>query len=272
MFRTIETSIWDDPKVINLPPLGKLLFAYLITNRHSHLSGIYYLPDSLISTETGIQHKNLDTLWDTLSDSGLSWNDKKTHVVFVKNMFRYQGRGDKNLRAAANNIKTLHNSILINRFLESYPEIKRYGIDRVSDTPSEFGVKNQEQEQKKNKETTLASSDKSLSAGCACFTELPCTGKQKTFLVMTEYVLEMKTLYPGIDIEKETLRAKGWLVNNPAKRKTYQGMTHFLANWYSRAQNNGGNGNGRKPEPESIFDQMRREADEEERNAKQAGD
>jgi hypothetical protein len=56
----------------------------------------------------------------------------------------------------------------------------------------------------------------------------------------------MKILYPGVDIEEETLRAKGWLINNPKKGKTYDGMTRFLGNWYTREQNenNGGGGNG----------------------------
>ena len=71
------------------------------------------------------------------------------------------------------------------------------------------------------------------------FTELPCTGPRKSFSVTNEYVEEMKNLYPGIDIEKETLAAKAWLINNPTKAKTYSGITKYLGNWYSRAQNNG---------------------------------
>lgn len=262
MYRTIETSFWDDPKVANLNPQAKLLFVYLITNRHSHVSGIYYLPDGLIADEIGVNLKQLDTLWHTLSDLGLSWRDKKTHVVYVKNMFRYQGRGDKNLRAAANNIKTLHNSILINKFIENYPEIKRYGIDRVSDRYSQIGIQEQEQykEQEQEQETTLASSDEnpSLSA-CDVFCELPCNGNgHKTFIVQTCYIDEMKKAYPGVDVESETLRAKAWLISNPQKRKTHTGMTRFLNFWYSRNQNKL---DYKKPEQENYFDRLLQEED-----------
>lgn len=170
MYRTIETSTWNDPKILQLDQAGKLLWVYLLTNRHSHMSGIYYLPCSLITEEIGIPEKRLDTLWDTLSSLELSWYEKKTHIVFVKNMFRYQGRGDKNFRAAANNIRTLHNSLLINKFVDTYPEICKYGInrvsDRVSDRDSRVGIQEQEQEQEQDKKLLVASQPCEIGKRC----------------------------------------------------------------------------------------------------------
>ncbi len=54
MYRTICTQLWTDKKVQQLGVSGKLLFCYLITNPHSHLSGIYYLPQELITKEAGL--------------------------------------------------------------------------------------------------------------------------------------------------------------------------------------------------------------------------
>ena len=68
------------------------------------------------------------------------------------------------------------------------------------------------------------------------FTELPCTGKTQTWPVTKSYIAEMAPLYPGIDIQSEILRAKGWLLNNPTKRKTAVGMTRFLGSWFAREQ------------------------------------
>lgn len=68
------------------------------------------------------------------------------------------------------------------------------------------------------------------------FTELPCTGKTQTWPVTKSYIAEMAPLYPGIDIQSEILRAKGWLLNNPTKRKTDRGMTSFLGRWFAREQ------------------------------------
>jgi hypothetical protein len=101
--------------------------------------------------------------------------------------------------------------------------------------------------------TTLASSGKPLSADslseCECpvediFCEMPCTGKDGIFIVRRSYLEQMKILYLGIDIESETLRAKGWLLNNPRRQKTFRGMTKFLGGWYERAQNDWRNKRG----------------------------
>ena len=155
MFRTIETSIWTDPKVSSLASDGKLLFVYLVTNSHGHLGGIYYLPRVLMQLETGIAKSRLDTLCDTLSDLGLVKFDTAREVVWVVNMLRYQGRGDKVNRSVAKHVQTLHKSCLIKDFATHYPEVSAIMedtlCDTLSDTPS---TQEQEQEQikKQNKE------------------------------------------------------------------------------------------------------------------------
>lgn len=152
MYRTIETSIWSDPAFRDLPANGKLLFIYLVTNIHTHVSGIYYLPTSLAAYETKLAEPEIDTLWDTLSGVGLSRRDKKTEVIWVVNMFRYQGKGRKNEKSAGRQLATLHNTPLIKDFLTKYPAVKRHAKDRVSDTLSRVGASClQEQEQEQDK-------------------------------------------------------------------------------------------------------------------------
>lgn len=98
----------------------------------------------------------------------------------------------------------------------------------------------------------LASSDeKSLSPTSPILFELPCTGKSKIFPIVESFIAEMKEYYPGVDIEQEILRAKGWLVTNSSRGKTFKGMPRFLNSWFSRCQNNGGNGSGKQSE--SLF-------------------
>ena len=72
---------------------------------------------------------------DTLSIGDLAFYDPVNQVVFVKNMLRYQGAGVKNNQAAANQLGNVHNSNLINTFLEAYPEVKIYSL-KNSDTLS----------------------------------------------------------------------------------------------------------------------------------------
>ena len=140
IYRTICTQLWTDKKVQRLTVHGKLLFVYLITNPHTHLSGIYYLPKELITKETGLSNALSDTLFNTLSapEMDLAYYDAENSIVFVINMFRYQGRGEKNERSAAVHNSSLHYSPLVAMFLERYPRVKQYCpqafLDRVSDT------------------------------------------------------------------------------------------------------------------------------------------
>ncbi len=140
IYRTICTQLWTDRKIQQLTVQGKLLFVYLITNPHTHLSGIYYLPIELITKETGLSNTVSHTLFDTLSDplNDLVYYDDENSIVFVTNMFRYQGRGEKNERSAAVHNLSLHYSPLVTMFLERYPRVRQYCpqafLDRVSDT------------------------------------------------------------------------------------------------------------------------------------------
>ena len=164
MYRTLETALWTDPKVRQVPPMAKLLFVYLITNNHAHVSGIYYLPDLLITHETGI--KGIDTLSDTLSIHKLVLRDKNTEVYWVINMLRYQGAGEKVYRGVLQHLRGLHDSPLIPQYLHHYKEFldpiiarnprlairSRYPIGYPLDTHARE-VQEQEQEQEQEQDT-----------------------------------------------------------------------------------------------------------------------
>ena len=132
MYRTICTELWTDPKIKALPIEGKCLFVYLITNPHTHLSGIYYCPIAFMSEELKLSEQRINTLLDTLSIPNLAWFDRSTTTVFVVNMFEYQGKGPKNYTCAASHLRTLHHSSLIGKFITRYPDITGYGIDTHS--------------------------------------------------------------------------------------------------------------------------------------------
>lgn len=148
MYRTVDAKFWHDAKIKKLRPEAKLLMLYLFTNPHTHLCGLYYLPLVMQCEETGLTRKALDTLWDTLSRQNLAWFHAETGTVFVKNMFRYQGRGTKNELSAVSQLQTLIDSPLVTEFVKVYQQF----ADRVSDRVSEFGTPEQEQEQEQDKD------------------------------------------------------------------------------------------------------------------------
>lgn len=122
MYRTICCEFWTDPKVRALTPHQKLIFLYLITNPHSHLSGIYYMPRPFIEHEVGL-NGGFAQEWAGLLASGLIEYDERLSQVWVVQMLPYQARGQNADKGVANHLGTLHNSPLVERFLLRYPHI-----------------------------------------------------------------------------------------------------------------------------------------------------
>jgi hypothetical protein len=54
-FKQIQVRIWQDNWFLSLTPEEKLFWIYIITNEHSHISGLYELAKPLISPCTGIK-------------------------------------------------------------------------------------------------------------------------------------------------------------------------------------------------------------------------
>lgn len=55
----------------------------------------------------------------------------------------------------------------------------------------------------------------------------------KQFTLPEQFVLELKSTYPRIDVEYQLKKARLWLIANPARQKTNRGMTRYLNNWMS---------------------------------------
>ena len=125
MYRTICCELWTDDKVQALPPLSKLLFLYLITNPHSHMSGIYYLPHVLMEHEVGLG-RGFDGAWMGLLNSKLVEEYRPLSQVWVVNMLPYQAKGNKSEKGVASHLSTLHSSPLLERFLVKYPHITQW--------------------------------------------------------------------------------------------------------------------------------------------------
>jgi hypothetical protein len=134
MYRNIHTELWSDPKIKEAlkskNPDTVLLFLWFITNELAHLSGIYAVEKFFIMGKLNYSDKRLDDLLHTLNESKLAFYDHEFEVVFVRSMFKHQGRGAKNEQSAAKHLETLHGCPLILKFLETYPNVK----NRVSDT------------------------------------------------------------------------------------------------------------------------------------------
>lgn len=59
------------------------------------------------------------------------------------------------------------------------------------------------------------------------------------FPVTEEMVKEWGELYPAVDVMQQLRNARGWLVDNPTRRKTKSGIGRYLHNWLAKEQNRG---------------------------------
>jgi hypothetical protein len=220
MYRQICCHFWTDPKVHVLDPHTKLLFLYLITNPHSHFSGIYYLPIETIRIETGLRVPRYPI--DTLSDPYLAFFDDITSTIWVKNMLKYQGVGAKHVVAISKHLQTLHYSCLIKSFLEEYASFQipyRYPIGGVSG----IFVKEKEKEKEKEQEREQPAERRRSSHTAPADFKLSESDRQ--------WASETK---PGINVELETAKFLDYEFRTPHRDwlKTWR-------NWIRNAKSNG---------------------------------
>lgn len=58
--------------------------------------------------------------------------------------------------------------------------------------------------------------------------------------IYQEDVEEWSNLYPAVDVMQCLRNMKGWLLSNPAKRKTSKGIKRFITTWLQKEQDRGG--------------------------------
>lgn len=68
--------------------------------------------------------------------------------------------------------------------------------------------------------------------------DFPTVGGEEWALTQ-EKLAEWERTYPMMDVQAECRKARQWLSDNPARRKTARGMDRFLGSWLSRAQDGG---------------------------------
>jgi len=103
------------------------------------MSGLYYLPLPLAEHETGYEESKLKSHFDELDQKGLAKYDSQFELIWVVNMLKYQAHNEKQLKAVAKHLDSLHECVIIKQFIDYYDTLSipyQYPTDRVS------GVKN----------------------------------------------------------------------------------------------------------------------------------
>ena len=120
--RQIQTKIWCDKDVLSSSTNGKLLFLYLICNKHINNSGVYEIPLSTIAHDLKLPAATIKKLLKT----GLKniHYDFKNEMVFVTNSYRkYHPGGNPSLvkKGILNEYNQTKKTPLWSLFLEANP-------------------------------------------------------------------------------------------------------------------------------------------------------
>ncbi len=95
-YRPIHTQMWMSDEWFNeLPIDGKLLWAYLLTNPRSSVSGLYPLPLKFASTETSISRDRIAAILDEFAHAGKAFYHDG--YVWVVKMRDYQSSGGEKI-------------------------------------------------------------------------------------------------------------------------------------------------------------------------------
>jgi hypothetical protein len=95
-FRIINTRLWEDSYIVELSPVEKVVFLYLITNPHLTMCGIYELHYRVCSFETGVDLGEIKRIFEKFEH-----DNKIKYVngwVAIRNFLKYQNIKSPNVR------------------------------------------------------------------------------------------------------------------------------------------------------------------------------
>lgn len=122
--RYINTKFWSDSFIVELNPLDRYLFLYILTNEHTNIAGIYELPIIRMAQESGIDKEMIPKMLRRLSGK-IEYFDG---WVIIKNFQKHQMKNEKIklgienvMKEVPQSIKNVHFKLIKSRVKKSYP-------------------------------------------------------------------------------------------------------------------------------------------------------
>jgi hypothetical protein len=94
----VHTSFWASDTLRDLDADAKLLALYLLTSQHTHMAGVFNLPNAYASHDLGWTSERLSNGFKTLSDSG--WLRRCTNWVWIVKFAKFNTPDNPNQRKA----------------------------------------------------------------------------------------------------------------------------------------------------------------------------
>lgn len=300
MYSKIDSLFWRDQKNRKLSDDGKLLFLYLLTCPHRSSIGLYYLPEQYVASDIKWTLERVRKGFNELLQNGCVKYDRDNEIVFIKNFLRYNSFENSNqIRGAIKFLGTLPDTV----FLSDLIEVIKMGYEDCSKDKSQDFKKALEtltitiNERVRNTVAYNSNSNSSLYLNTFAPSSNDSTPDENTpelvpndeeepeeyaevlqepplimlplndgkeYPITTSMAEEWQQLYQATNVVTELRKMRGWLLADPARRKTKRGILRFVTNWLSRAQDSGSRGKstqGRQDVLPDYYQQMKTGSD-----------
>ena len=185
--------------------------------------------------------------------------DRGQKVTSLDNLSRETGLSVRQVRTALKRLKTTGEVTSQTTSKYTRLTIEKYSFyqDRQSEETSETTSGETNERQTNDKRTTTTKEVKKLrskevrsicpepsSDDSRPVIELMTNRYNTTgevYRVTEKQVAEFESIYPSVDVRQQLRNMRGWLINNPVKRKTTRGMPKFMNAWLTDKQDKGGN-------------------------------
>ena len=119
MFGKVPEIIWQDTNFITISKTAKLLYLYLLTNKHRGILGVFRLPLAYIEADTKITSEEISKAIDELEKISYIEYDKELEVVLIKSYLKVNSHYSfKHYIGGLREIKGLNLSKLSDSLLE----------------------------------------------------------------------------------------------------------------------------------------------------------
>lgn len=251
---------------------AQALAAYLVSGPHANMIGLYHLPAGYIELDLGWTAKAAAKALRRLVTEGFIRYDAAHERVWIIEHARIEfgdgmKLGDNRIKGIQGLLADHANSALVEEFIGRYgrafhldAEALRSPLTDPFEAPSE-GLANQEQDQEQDQEREQETPPRPEPAAPASgqgegdpsdlvVMEFPVIANgEAPWRLLGSKLAEYADTFPHLEVGPELRRARQWLIDNPAKRKTPKGMPKFLFGWLERRQNRGRGGRGPTQRP-----------------------
>jgi len=243
MFHPFYATLWNDDKLEGASFEGKAFFGYLFTNERVRPSGIYRVTDAQLAGDTGLPLARVRGYLADLIGRRLIVRDGAW--LFVVGYFKRQPKGPWLLKGVHADLEACSSSPVLEAFRVKYPLHDQQVVRRLTHlsgngcpTTQRNAVTTQLNGEAGHRASATASASPPTSSFAIpsqilhALERAPRLGAVAPLRAPAWWQAELRA-NPGVELDRELLKAEAYLVAHPEKH--YRKLGTFLHGWFGRA-------------------------------------